>query len=323
MMKVTILGAGAFALGLVNVVYKNTKSITIWSAVKDEVDLLNKERSNKKVLDYRIPDEVKVTSDLEEAVKSSDVIVIAVACKFIFSVCQDLKKYYKKQHIVIASKGIEQNSLLFAEQIVKGIIKTKNIAVISGSTFAKDLLCNMPVGLTLGTKCKKTRQEVIKVFESKYVSIVPNSDVLGIEVCGAIKNVMAILSGILHGMGTTDSTKAMFLTKAILDVKTLIKDLGGDEKSILSYAGIGDILLTCTSDNSRNYTLGKMVGENKSKEEIDQYLSNTTVEGVYTLNSIRDLIKSKKIDMPFIDLIYSILYEEKNPNTIFEYLMNR
>lgn len=321
-MKVTILGAGAFALGLVNIVYKNTKDITIWSAVKEEVDLLNKERKNKKALDYRIPDEVKVTNDLEEAVENSDVVVIAVSCKFISSVCQNLKNFYKGQHIVIASKGIEQDSLLFGEQIVKTIIKTKNTAVISGSTFAKDLLCDMPVGLTLGTRCKKTRQMITNAFASKFVHIFPSRDTLGIEVCGAIKNVIAILSGMLEGMKATDSTKAMFLTKTIYDVKALIYDLGGCEESILSYAGIGDILLTCTSENSRNYTLGKMIGEEKTKEEIDCYLKNTTVEGVYTLHSIRDLTRKKKINVPFIDLVYSILYEGKNPNTIFTYLTN-
>ncbi|MGN0974226.1 MAG: NAD(P)H-dependent glycerol-3-phosphate dehydrogenase [Bacilli bacterium] len=322
-MKVTILGAGAYALALSKAIYENTKDITIWSAVSDEVALLNKERCNKNVLDYKLPEEIKITDNLKEAVKNSDVIVIAVACKFISSVCHNLKKYIKDQHLVVASKGIEQGSCLFVSQIVKKIIKTRKIAVVSGPSFAKDLISDMPTGLALGTKYKPTERMVKNVFQSKYLNVIATNDILGIEICGSIKNVIAIASGMLNGMGATDSTKAMFLTDSLHDVKSLIKNLGGNDRTILSYAGFGDILLTCTSTNSRNYTLGDMIGKGIKKEEIDKYMQSTTIEGLYTLNSIYDLINKKKVKMPIIDLIYSIIYEGNDPHSILTHLTKR
>ena len=320
-MKVTILGAGAYALGLCRVIHENNNDITIWSAVNEEVDLLNKKRINKSSLNYKLPNDILVTNDLEKAVKDSDIIIIAVACRFISSVCKKLNNYYKKQHIVIASKGIEQNTLLFVHEIVESIISTKNIAVISGPSFAKDLILDTPTGLALGTKNKKTEKIVAKAFKSNILNIYPTRDILGVEICGAIKNVIAIGSGMLNGMGVSFSTKAMFLTDSMHQIKLLIKALGGNDRTVLSYAGFGDILLTCTSPNSRNYKLGELIGKNSSQEVIDDYINNNTIEGLYTLTSIYQLTKKKKISIPLLNLIYKIVYKKEEVDNILEFLV--
>ena len=322
-MKVTILGAGAYALGLCRVLHENKNSITIWSAVDKEVELLQNKRIIKEALNYKLASDIKVTGNLEEAIKDSDIIIIAVACRFISSVCLELQKYYKKQHIVVASKGIEQRSLLFVHEIVESIITTKHIAVISGPSFAKDLIIDTPTGLALGTKNKKTEKAVTSAFKSHILNIYPTRDILGVEICGAIKNVIAIASGMLNGMGVSFSTKAMFLTDSMHQVKLLIKALGGNDRTVLSYAGFGDILLTCTSPNSRNYKLGELIGKNSSKKEIDEYINSTTIEGLYTLTSIYELTKKKKISIPLLNLIYDIIYKKEKPDDILEYLVKK
>ena len=157
-------------------------------------------------------------------------------------------------------------------------------------------------------------------MQNDYVKLRNTRDVIGTEICGAIKNVIAISAGILDGMGYPISTSSMFITESLHDIKDLIKALGGSKKTILSFAGFGDLLLTCTSVKSRNYTLGKIIGEGKSKEEIDKYIESTTIEGLYTLMSIRKLIKNKKIKMPIIDLTYDIIINGKSPDELKSFL---
>ena len=192
-----------------------------------------------------------------------DIIVVAVPAKFVGSVCKEFKDYYKnKQIICIASKGIEQDTCLFLYDVVRNKIKTNNIAVISGGTFAVDIVKKVPVGLSLATKSNSAKELIIKAMQNDYVKLRHTKDIIGTEICGSIKNIIAIASGIINA-------------------------LGWDSKTILSFAGFGDLLLTCTSVKSRNYTLGKIIGENKPRKEIDKYIENTTIEGLYTLKSIK------------------------------------
>ena len=182
---------------------------------------------------------------------------------------------------------------------------------------------NSPIGLSLAAKDKETRKLVRKLLENDTLKLRDSKDMLGIEICGAIKNVIAIASGMIYGMNYSDSTKAMFITESLHDIKELIFSLGGTKKTILSFAGFGDILLTCTSENSRNFTLGYLIGNKKSKKEIEDYMNNTTIEGLYTLKSIYKLINNKKVKIPIIDLIYDIIYKNKNPEELITFLIKK
>ena len=236
----------------------------------------------------------------------------------------ELAKYYKKnQHICIASKGIEQNSCLFVADVLKKYIKTRNLAVISGGTFAIDMYKECPLGLSLATKNKETEYILKQSLQNKYLKLRTTNDIIGIEICGSIKNVIAIASGMLSGMGYPDSTSCMFITESLNDIKNLIKSLGGNKNTILSFAGFGDLLLTCTSVKSRNYTLGKMLGEKRPQSEIDEYINNTTIEGLYTLKSIYKLLRRKKVKMPIIDLIYNIIFKNTDPDELTKFLIEK
>lgn len=323
-MNITILGAGAYALGLALRFNKNDNKIIIWSKVKEEIATLTKTKMNEKALPgVKMPNNFVYTKNTVKAIDGSDIVVIAVATKFLSSVCEEIKPYVKDKHIVIASKGIEQSTNNFASDIVKTKLKTRKLCTISGPSFAKDMAKDELVGLSLATTNNKTKEVVIKALESDTLKIRPTSDFLGVELCGTLKNIIALTSGMLDGMKVSESTKAMFLTESINDTRILIKKLGGNEKTIMSFAGFGDILLTCTSNSSRNYTYGKMLGSGVSKKELDSYLNNTTVEGVYTLKSIYGLIKSKRVKMPFIDFVYDVVFGYRNINEIISFLKNK
>lgn len=324
-MKVTILGTGAYGLSLALMVNENKCDITMWTKFNEEKEMLEKYRENKKVLPgVIIPNNIKFTTNMKEAILNANLIIIAVPAAFVDDISIELNKYYKKnQHFCIASKGIERDTCLFVTDVFNKHIKTNKLAVISGGSFAIDIVKKVPIGLSLATKNKTTEQIVKNALQNKYMKLRTTKDILGIEICGSIKNVIAIASGILNGMGYPESTQCMFITESLHDIKNLINALGGNKKTILSFAGFGDLLLTCTCYKSRNFTFGKMIGEGKNKQEINDYINNTTIEGLYTLKSIYKLIKNKHVDMPIIDLIYNIIYNNVNPQELANFLRNK
>lgn len=324
-MKVTILGSGAYGIALALMFNENKCNITLWEKFEEHAEQLRKTRINERVLpNVIIPKNIKIISDLEESIKDSELIVIAIPAGFVDEVAAELAKYIKKgQHICIATKGIEQDTCLFIDDVVQKYIKTKNIAAISGPSFAVDIANHVPIGLTLATKNKKTAALIHQGLENETLKLRDTDDLVGTEICGSIKNVIAIAAGMIDGMGLPESTQAMLITESLHDIKELIKALGGDGKTILSFAGFGDLLLTCTSTKSRNFSFGRLIGSGTSKDEIDNYINNTTIEGLYTLKSIHKLIKNKKVNIPIIDLIHDIVFYDKDPNEIKRFLIEK
>ena len=320
-MKVGVLGAGAFGLALSHILVKNKVTVEMWTHNEEEAKVLDKKRISKKLDGYKIPKEIKFSTNLEETVNGKDLIVMAIPAFAFEDVTKQLSKYIKKnQPVLIATKGIQQNTCLFLNDVFAKYLKN-SVAVISGPTFAVDMIKDAPIGFSMATKSHKTEMVIRKCFENSTTKFRRTRDITGIEICGSIKNVMAIASGMLEGMGVTDSTRALFLTESMNDIKELIDALGGKKKSILSFAGFGDILMTCTSKNSRNFSFGYLIGSGASKEEIDKYLENTTVEGMYTLKSIHKLVRRKKVKMPIINLIHDIIEGKKDKEEMLRFLI--
>lgn len=324
-MKITVLGSGAYGIALALMFNENNCDITLWEKIESQANEINKTRINKKALpNVKIPHNIKITNNLEKSIKDSNLIVFAIPATYVNETAKELAKYIKKeQHICIATKGIEQNTCLFINEVIEKHIKTKNIAVISGPSFAEDVASFAPIGLALATKNKKTATLIHQSLETKNLKLRDTNDLIGTEICGSIKNVIAIAAGIISGLGLPESTQAMLITESLHDIKELIKALNGNGKTILSFAGFGDLLLTCTSTKSRNFCFGKLIGEGKSKDEINEYINNTTIEGLYTLKSIHKLLKNKKVDIPIINLIYNIVFHSKNPNEIKTFLIEK
>ena len=324
-MKVAVLGTGAYGIALSKIAHENKCDVYMWTKFETELNSLLKHRVNKFVLpDVKIPKRIKITSSMEEAVDGAELIIVVVPAGALDSVFKELKPLIKSsQHICIASKGIEQDTNRFQHEILQANIKTKNYAVISGPSFAIDIINHNPIGLSIAGLNSKTKELITDVFSNSYIKLRPTNDIIGIEICGSIKNIIAIASGILTGMGYSESARAMLITESLHDIKSLIKALGGDEKTILSFAGFGDLLLTATSRKSRNFELGFKIGSKEKEKEIKKYIENTTIEGLYTLKSIHDLIKEKDLNMPIIDLINDIIYNDEDPLELCKFLIKK
>lgn len=323
-MKVCILGTGAYGIALGLILNENKHEVKMWTKFEEEANYLNQKRVSPNLKNILIDKEITISTNLENSIKNADLIIIAVPAGVVNSVAQELKNYItENQHICIASKGIEQDTCLFVSDVVNKYIDSDKISVISGPTFAIDVAHKVPIGLSLASINNETVKIVKQALQNNHVKLRETTDILGIEICGSIKNVIAIAAGMLDGMGLPISTQAMLITESLNDIKELIDALGGNKNTILSYAGFGDILLTCTSSKSRNFSFGHLIGAKTSQKEINNYIETTTIEGLYTLNSIYKLINHKKVEMPIIDLIYDIIYNNKPVDELLSFLVEK
>lgn len=321
-MKVAIIGSGAYGSALGKMFLKNTSDVIMWTAFEKEALELRSGRCAK--LEGENLPLFNATTSIEQAIDGASLIVIALPA---FCVEDVFKKFYhlikSDQHLLIATKGIENESCLFIRDIILKYLDTDKIAVISGPSFAVDIVRDAPVGLSLASTNKDTIKLVKKLLEGDTFKLRETDDLIGIEICGAIKNVIAIASGIIAGMGYPESTQAMFITESLHDIKNVIKSFGGSKDSILSFAGFGDLLLTATSKKSRNFNFGFLFGSGALHMSAEEYEKKTTVEGLNTLRSMRKLLSERKEEMPIIDLIHEIIYEGKKPEALILYLINK
>ena len=322
-MKIGLFGCGAYGMALTSIMHDNGCSITMWTRFEEEKKQIEKERVSVKLPNYKLPEDVKITTDIEETIKDKDLLVVAIPAAFVDDLAKDMKPYIKDNHILIATKGIEQDTGLFINEILEKYVDTKNIAAISGPSFAVDLISKMPAGLSIGSRNEYTIELSKRALQNKYIKLRETDDILGVETCGSIKNVIALAAGMLEGLHANESTKAMLLTEAVHDMEAILDSFNARKRTVTSFAGIGDLLLTCTSTKSRNFSFGKLLGEGKTKQEIEEYLSHTTVEGYYTVVSIYKLLKDKKVSIPIIDIIYDIAVEGESPEKLLTFLVEK
>ena len=324
-MNITIIGTGVYGIAMAIALSQNKKNkIIMWSESEESKNAIISSRACYEPLKgLSIPKSVTFTCDYEEALKGSNLVLILTAAKYVGSVCNGMMPYIdKKMHFIIGSKGIEQESCRFVHEVFLNFINTKNLGVISGPSFAIDIANLEPIGLSIGARNKDTLAIAKKAYKGTNIKLRECNDLLGIELCGSIKNVIAVAAGILEGLGYSESTRSFLITESLHDIKELIKGLNGKEKTILSFAGVGDLLLTATSTKSRNYSYGVYLGK-KDFDGAKKYLESTTVEGYYTLKSIYTLLRRKKIKMPVIDLIYNIVMKDDDPNKLVKFLMEK
>ena len=321
-MRIGLFGTGAYGLALSSVLTDNNCEVTMWTKIEEEKRSLEEtRRADNYIPNYKIEETIKFTTNVEECIRDKDLLIIAIPAAFVDSLCIEMKPFIKGNNILIATKGIEQGTGLFMHEIVKKHLNTRNVAVISGPTFAVDIVTKMPIGLSIAS----TSPEAILIskgaLQNNYVRLRETNDVTGVEICGSIKNVIALAAGMLEGLKANESTKAMLIAEAMHDMEAILDAFNCNKRTVLSYSGIGDLILTCTSTKSRNFSFGKLLGENTEREKIKEYLEQKTVEGYYTLESIYQLLKDKKVTIPMIDLIYEIAVKGKKPDLLLTFLV--
>lgn len=319
-MKVCILGAGAYGLALALAFYKNNNQVSIWTKVEKEKLEIDTYHENKNALPgIIIPKEINITTNFKE-VNNSELYVIAIPINYFRNTCLEIANEINNNSIIcIASKGIENKTNQFAHEILADVISNNKTVILSGPTFAIDLANNSPSGLTIAAQSYDTYNIIKQALESNTLKITYCNDLLGTEICSATKNIMAIAAGIIEGMNQTETTKSLFLTEAINETTSLIEMMGGNKETMYTLAGIGDLLLTCTSTKSRNFTLGTILAK-ETRENINSYITNNTVEGYYALISLHEIMKNKNIVIPLIEVLYDIIFNNKDKENIINLL---
>ena len=324
-MKISVIGLGMYSLAISKMLAKKENNkIMIWTENNAKYEEYKKTKKVASVYDIEMPKNIKVSNSLEEVLKDAELIYIITASKYVDIITKKMKEFYNPDvPICIASKGIEESREELLSNIVKDNLKTKNIAVISGPTFAVDIINNEPVALALASKTKKAKEYVLNTLANDTLKLRPSKDMIGIQMCGATKNVIAIASGILSGLGYSNSTQSFLINESLHDIKDIIKIFGGKPKTILSFAGVGDLMLTCTSTKSRNFSFGFTIGSTKDPKKINEYLVNNTVEGYNTLEVIYKMLNKRGTPIDLITTIYNIVYNEEDPNTLASFLITK
>ena len=324
-MKLTVIGAGCWGLTLAWLLTDNFEKVTVWGRVQDLSEDLIKNKHTSKPLEVQLSDKVEVTSDLSAAIDGADIILNVVATSGTRNVCENLKKAGIKteQILVNASKGIELPSLMRMSEVIKDVLPEQKLAILSGPTLAKEVLAGKPTAACVACEDMEVAEFVQKACNvPNRFRLYTNNDVIGVELGGSLKNVIAIASGFAHEMGLGDNCAGTLLTRGMAEIVRVSLTLGANPSTLYGLSGMGDLIATCSSPMSRNYTVGSMLAKGKKIDDILNELGSVA-EGVKTSKAICELAKKSGIDVPISNAIYEAVYTDITPKELLEKLMNR
>ena len=326
MSKISVLGAGTWGTALAIELANKGQEVTLWSApeVAHEIEALKADRKNIRNLPGAVlPDSVILTTDLAYACDDEEIIVCAVASPFVRSTAAMIKQYCKKGQIIVnVSKGVEEKTLLTMTQIIAEEIPGAKVAVLSGPSHAEEVSRGIPTAVVVGAEDKKVAKKVQEAFFADMFRVYTSDDVLGIELGGSLKNVIALAAGMVDGLGYGDNTKAALMTRGIAEISRLGAKMGGHETTFYGLSGIGDLIVTCTSMHSRNRRAGILIGEGKSPEQAMKEVGSV-VEGYYAASAVKRLADKLGVEMPITQAAYRVLYEKEDPRRAVDDLMRR
>lgn len=310
MSDITILGAGGWGLGIAILLNNNGHNVTVWSALEKEIEMLKEDRENKKsLLGIKIPQGIVPVADLGKAVKDKDMIVMAVASSYTRQTAARLKGLVKENQLIVnVAKGVEEDTLYTLTDVIKDELPDADVAVLSGPSHAEEVGRGMPTTCVAGAYTKETAEYIQNAFMSDCFRVYISSDVLGIELGGALKNVIALAAGIADGLGYGDNTKAALITRGINEIARLGKAMGGKTETFAGLTGIGDLIVTCASMHSRNRRAGILIGKGYSMEKAMEEV-NMVVEGVYSAKAALALGRKYNVQLPIIEKVNEILFD--------------
>ncbi|MBP3284821.1 MAG: NAD(P)H-dependent glycerol-3-phosphate dehydrogenase [Clostridia bacterium] len=323
-MKIGVIGAGSWGLALAGLLIDNGHAVKVWSRNSDETTEINEKHELKRYLPGVIfSEELRAYTDMAEVVKDSEVIVLAVPSVAVRECAKKLKLYLTTQIVVNVAKGIEAGSLKRLSEVIREEIGSKNeIAVLSGPSHAEEVAKRMPTVVAVAAEKEEVRDKISDIFMNQYFRVYPNSDMLGVEIGGAVKNVIALCAGASDGLGFGDNTKAGLITRGLAEILRLGLAMGGKPETFYGLTGIGDLVVTCASRHSRNHKAGELIGKGYSLEDALKEV-NMVVEGVNAAKSIRELGKRYHVELPITEQACNVLFEGKDPKTAVLELMGR
>lgn len=313
MAKISVLGSGSWGLALALLLHNNGHEVLLWSARPENARKLREKRENPDRLPgVRLPDEIDVLTDMERALKDVDVTVLAVASPYIRSTAHKMAPFVcKDQKIVNVAKGIEEKTLKTLSEVIEEEIPQGNVAVLSGPSHAEEVGRGLPTTCVISAHSQETAEYLQSIFMSPVFRVYTTPDILGVELGGALKNVIALSAGTADGLGYGDNTKAALITRGITEIGRLGKKMGAQMETFYGLSGIGDLIVTCASKHSRNRKAGYLIGQGYTMEEAMKEVQ-MVVEGVYSARAARELAEKYEVEMPIITEVNRVLFEGKS-----------
>ncbi|MGH1379032.1 MAG: NAD(P)H-dependent glycerol-3-phosphate dehydrogenase [Alphaproteobacteria bacterium] len=323
MNKVSIIGAGSWGTALAQAISTNKKEVTLWARQKHLADEINATHKNKSYLsDQELNKNINATSELKIALKS-EILLIVTPAQAIREILQDIKPLINQNHrLVLCSKGIETQTGKLTSDIVKETLTGTQCAILSGPNFAHEIAAGKPAATTLACEDSNIAKTLQKAIASTYFRPYISNDIIGTQIAGSLKNVIAIACGIAHGMNMGESARASLVTRGIAEISRLGVAMGGQKDTFMGLCGIGDMMLTCSSEQSRNFSLGHALGKGT---DITQALNNSKgiAEGYYTAEAAVKLAKKHDVNMPISETVNKLLGSNLSPETALQEMLNR
>jgi glycerol-3-phosphate dehydrogenase (NAD(P)+) len=322
--NIVVLGGGSWGTAIAKLLSENGHSTTLWVRKEENACEIDKHKENKKYLpEISLPDTLRVTSDIKASIESATMIVLAIPTQQIRAVLNEFKSFIDQEAVIVnLSKGLEKETLMRVSEITKEILPDNPFVVLSGPSHAEEVALKMPT--TVVAACfEETHSKLIQdIFMNEYFRVYTNKDVVGVEIGGALKNVIALAAGVSDGLGFGDNTKAAIINRGIQEISRLAEVMGADKLTFLGLSGIGDLIVTCTSMHSRNRRAGILIGKGQTKEEAVKEVG-MVVEGILTTHAAYQLSRKLSVDMPIVTELYDVLYNNGKASEAVEKLMNR
>lgn len=323
MARVSILGGGSWGIALAVLLHKNGHEITVWSALETEIEMLKEKHEHKMLPGVRLSEDTVFTTDDREAVEGQELLVMAVASSFTRSTALRLSALVAPgQKILNVAKGIEEHTLMTLSEIIEQEIPQADVAVMSGPSHAEEVGRGIPTTIVVGAKSKETAEYIQNLFMNEAFRVYISPDILGMELGGALKNVVALAAGIADGLGYGDNTKAALITRGLAEIARLGMAMGGKFETFCGLTGIGDLIVTCASMHSRNRRAGILIGQGKTCDEAMSEVQ-MVVEGVYSAKAAMELAEKYQVQLPIIEQVNKVLFENKSAAQAMKELMLR
>lgn len=324
MAKIGIIGAGSWGIALSVLLEKNGHDVIIWSIIETEIQMLKEKHEHiDKLPGVILPESIKFTNELNEAVFGMDLLVLAVPSPFTRSTAHLLKEVVQEGQIIVnVAKGIEENTLMTLSQIIEEEVPQANVAVLSGPSHAEEVGRGIPTTIVVGANDQKTAEQIQNIFMNEVFRVYVSPDVLGIELGAALKNVVALAAGIADGLGYGDNTKAALITRGIAEIGRLGTAMGGKVETFYGLSGMGDLIVTCASMHSRNRRAGILIGKGYTMDEAMKEVK-MVVEGVYSAKAAMGLAEKYNVSLPIIEQVNKVLFQGKAADLAVKDLMIR
>ena len=327
MNNILVLGSGAWGTAIADLIANNTKkNIYLWAYEEEVARSISTNYQNKKYMPGKKLNK-NILADIKLPNLHFKIIFVVIPSQFIFSFFKDFKNHFEKfnkdkHNFVICSKGIDLQRKKLLSEVVKEFFPKSNIAILSGPSFANDVLNRKPTAVTLATKSSKLAKILVDLLSNNYFRVYVSKDIIGVQINGAMKNVLAIAAGMTEGLNLGENARAAILARGIKEITRLVQAVGGKKDSVLGMSGVGDIILTCVSKSSRNYNFGVMLGKGKKIKDIINKEKHTT-EGVENIKVVYFLKKKHNIQMPILEAVYKILVKGYHFNKVINSLLSR